>query len=110
MCIRDSFYIGHLNLGRLREYNLLGDYSYGTYIYAFPIQQLVAHWGVRDPFVNIAIALPITLICAVLSWKFIEKPALDLRRSAPPPKPQPGALSTTASTAASAPQESRALK
>ena len=105
-----TFYIGHLNLGRLREYNLLGDYSYGTYIYAFPIQQLVAHWGVRDPFVNIAIALPITLICAVLSWKFIEKPALDLRRSAPPPKPQPGALSTTASTAASAPQESRALK
>ncbi|QBJ22801.1 acyltransferase (plasmid) [Haematobacter massiliensis] len=107
-----TFYIGHLNLGRLREYNLLGDYSYGTYIYAFPIQQVVAHWGVRDPFVNIAIALPITLVCAVLSWKFVEKPALDLRRSAPPPqpKPQPDALGAAASTPASVRREPRALK
>ncbi|WP_276946497.1 acyltransferase family protein [Haematobacter massiliensis] len=94
-----TFYLGHLNLGRLRDYNLLGDYSYGTYIYAFPIQQLVAHWGVRDPLTNILIALPITLVCAVLSWRYIEKPALDLRRSSPPPKPQPAPGQASGQTA-----------
>lgn len=73
------FVLGYWPNAFLQSYNRLGDYSYGTYIYAFPVQQLVASSGVADPLVNIAIALPVTLICAVLSWHFIERAALNLK-------------------------------
>lgn len=64
----------------LRSYNRLGDYSYGTYIYAFPIQQAVAALipGVT-PWGMIALASPPTLVLAVLSWHLIEDRALRLK-------------------------------
>lgn len=64
----------------LLKYNLLGDYSYGVYIYAFPIQQIVAQTGITQPLANIACALPLTLVCAALSWHFVESPALAATR------------------------------
>ena len=65
----------------LLAYNRLGDYSYGIYIYAFPLQGLVVWlWGPMTPFWNIALSLPLTLICAILSWHLIEAPALALRQ------------------------------
>ncbi|SLN76034.1 acyltransferase family protein [Ruegeria meonggei] len=73
------FVVGYANWPVLQHYNRLGDYSYGMYIYAFPIQQLVAQSGVTTPIVNMAISLPFTLICAVLSWHFVEAPAMKLR-------------------------------
>jgi peptidoglycan/LPS O-acetylase OafA/YrhL len=59
-----------------------GDYSYGLYIYGFPIQQAVAHFlpDHREWYVNWPIALPVTLLFAVCSWHFIEKPVLGLRK------------------------------
>lgn len=64
----------------LLGYNRLGDYSYGLYIYAFPIQQAVALlWPGVGPVALTAIALPATLFCAVLSWHGVEKPALGWR-------------------------------
>ncbi|WP_373356143.1 acyltransferase family protein [Pseudoroseicyclus sp. CXY001] len=68
--------LGFSRIAPLLAYNRLGDYSYGTYIYAFPVQQLAAGWGGDTPAGNIAFALPLTLACAVLSWHLIEKPAL----------------------------------
>lgn len=73
------FVLGYWPSSLFQRYNRLGDYSYGTYIYAFPAQQLVASSGVIDPLVNIAVALPITLVCAVLSWHLVESVALDLK-------------------------------
>ena len=70
------FYLGYLRLPALLQYNRLGDYSYGFYIYAFPVQQLVAHIGINDPVSNITIALPITLTLAAISWHLIERWAL----------------------------------
>ncbi|PJE28075.1 hypothetical protein CVM52_26265, partial [Pseudooceanicola lipolyticus] len=70
------FLAGFARLPALLRYNRLGDYSYGMYIYAFPLQQLAAHWGMLSPGQNIALALALTLPCAVLSWHLIEKPAL----------------------------------
>jgi len=59
---------------------LPGDYSYGIYIYAFPLQGLVTHlYGQMSPWMNILLAAPLTVLLAVLSWHFIEKPWL--RRS-----------------------------
>ena len=66
--------------GVVRGYNRLGDYSYGVYVYAFPLQQLVIHlFGTMSPWENIALSLPPTLLCAALSWRFVEKPGLALR-------------------------------
>lgn len=68
----------------LRAYNRLGDYSYGMYIYAFPIQQLMVHlFGPMTPRTNIMLAFPVALAFAVLSWRLIERPALAMVRWSP---------------------------
>lgn len=74
------FLLGYVPQGRIRAYNRLGDYSYGTYIYAFPLQQLAVYlFPGTGPVENILLSLPATLICAVLSWHLVESPALALR-------------------------------
>lgn len=59
-----------------------GDLSYGIYIYAFPIQQSIAHiWGhTLSPPAMIALAFPITYCVAFASWRFVERPALRLKQ------------------------------
>jgi peptidoglycan/LPS O-acetylase OafA/YrhL len=59
----------------------IGDLSYGTYIYAFPVQQTIIHYdlGIR-PVALIALTVPITYACAYASWHLVERPALRLRR------------------------------
>lgn len=55
-----------------------GDFSYGLYLYAFPIQQaLVATVGTPGGALgNFAITAVLAGGCAALSWHMIEKPAL----------------------------------
>lgn len=72
--------LGHAKAHWLLGYNRLGDYSYGTYIYAFPAQQTVS-WlfpGI-SAIEMIALTLPVTIALAVLSWHLIEHPALERR-------------------------------
>lgn len=66
--------------GYIRNFNKIGDYSYGIYIYAFPIQQSIAAIlkGI-EPLEMFPIAFSATLIPAVLSWHLLEKPALRLK-------------------------------
>lgn len=74
------FVFAYLPDGWIRRYNNLGDYSYGLYIYAFPMQQLTVHlFGPMTPWQNMAIAFPAALFCAMLSWRWIEKSALSAR-------------------------------
>jgi len=55
-----------------------GDYSYGIFLYGFPIQQaVVAAIGPHEWYLNLLIAYPITLTLAVFSWRVVEKPALQ---------------------------------
>jgi peptidoglycan/LPS O-acetylase OafA/YrhL len=68
-----------------------GDYSYGLYLYAYPVQQMVAQllpWS-HEWWLNFAISTPIALGIAMLSWHLVEKPALTLKRFVVAPKPQP---------------------
>lgn len=75
-----TFVFAYLPGGVLRHYNRLGDYSYGMYVYAFPVQQAaIALAGPMPPAMNIAIAFPVTLLFAILSWYWVEKPSLDRR-------------------------------
>lgn len=71
------FWLAYIPGGRIREFNRLGDYSYGIYVYAFPLQGLaVWMFGTMTPLTNILISFPLTLLCAVLSWRWVEAPAL----------------------------------
>lgn len=65
----------------LHWFNRAGDYSYGLYIYAFPVgqtlRQYFEHIGPLQMFAACSVA---TLACAVLSWHLVEQPALRLKR------------------------------
>jgi peptidoglycan/LPS O-acetylase OafA/YrhL len=75
-----TFWLAYVPGGIIRAYNRMGDYSYGLYIYAFPLQGL-AVWLVpgQGVWLNIAIATPLTVICAVVSWHYVERPAMQGR-------------------------------
>lgn len=63
----------------------LGDLSYGVYIFAFPVQQLVAVWGRAANWAFstcLGISLLLTMGLAFLSWHGIERPALRFKPSA----------------------------
>jgi peptidoglycan/LPS O-acetylase OafA/YrhL len=62
-----------------------GDYSYGIFLYSFPIQQGVSWLGswTHHWIISLAISLPIVVIVAFLSWHGIEKHALLLRKRVP---------------------------
>jgi peptidoglycan/LPS O-acetylase OafA/YrhL len=69
--------------GPIRNYNRIGDYSYGFYLWQFPIQQWVVLGSHQvRPLELILIAAPITLVLAALSWHLVEAPALALKRRA----------------------------
>ena len=61
----------------------IGDLSYGTYLYAFPIQLLTLTRLLNDHNFWLVTGLDLVLIlgCAFLSWHLVEKPALRLKWS-----------------------------
>jgi peptidoglycan/LPS O-acetylase OafA/YrhL len=58
----------------------LGDYSYGIYIFSFPLQQLLVQFGFARAGLSayLAISLVLSLAVGIISWFCIEKPTLDL--------------------------------
>jgi len=58
-----------------------GDYSYGIYLYGFPVQQaIVASTGIQSPLLLFVCAVVPVVAIAILSWHFVEKPTLRLRK------------------------------
>jgi peptidoglycan/LPS O-acetylase OafA/YrhL len=76
-----TVWLAYTRLGPLKRWGRYGGFSYGLYIYAFPVQQtliaLFPAWGRSEHF---PAAYAATLLCAVLSWRFIEAPALSLKK------------------------------
>ena len=59
-----------------------GDFSYGIYLYAFPVQQLLYLWFpvfFHSPLRLFVAATLLTVPLAFLSWHLVEKPALALK-------------------------------
>lgn len=61
------------------------DLSYGVYIFAYPIQQVLAVAGVPTLGLGVMIAASIGIVLplALASWTFVERPALSLRSHRP---------------------------
>lgn len=57
------------------------DYSYGIYIYAWPIQQFFANIYKVNFIESFFMVLIFTLIFASISWHFVEKPFLSFSKS-----------------------------
>jgi peptidoglycan/LPS O-acetylase OafA/YrhL len=64
------------------------DISYGMYIYAFPMQQLLVLAGVHHLGVAamISASIVVTILPAVLSWVLLEKPCLRFKSTPWPPQ------------------------
>ncbi|MCK1625287.1 acyltransferase [Bradyrhizobium sp. 160] len=71
------------------------DISYGVYIYAFPIQQLVINRVTENFWAGMLIAAALTTITAVLSYHLVEKRFLKRRHGRE--ETAPGALALAAS-------------
>lgn len=73
-------YLSYIPRGKIRSFNDIGDYSYGLYIYAFPIQQILV---LTIPELTVsqltALSFTATLALAYASWNIIEKRALAIK-------------------------------
>lgn len=67
----------------IRKFSWLNefDFSYGFYLYAFVVQQLLIHYLGKNLSVAslVVLASVITFVIAMLSWIYIEKPALRMK-------------------------------
>ena len=61
----------------------MGDFSYGIYIYAFPIQQCLALAGVQHHgrAVFMIASLALSALAGLLSWHLLEKHAIGWGRA-----------------------------
>jgi peptidoglycan/LPS O-acetylase OafA/YrhL len=67
---------------RFLKFSQKSDFSYGVYIYGFPIQQTVA-WALpgASQWLIISIAVPSAIAFGAMSWFLVEKPFLPRRLS-----------------------------
>jgi peptidoglycan/LPS O-acetylase OafA/YrhL len=79
-----TIWFSFLPITFLQKLTKSGDYSYGIYVYSFPIQQLIIFYSSAQInvwqllFLSFALTLPI----AILSYHFIELPIIKLNKKA----------------------------
>lgn len=83
------FYVGFHPAIKMQTFAERGDLSYGVYLYAYPIQQLIVHYtrSHMNPVLLFLSAFALTFVLALASWHFIEKPFLKRKalRALPAP-------------------------
>jgi peptidoglycan/LPS O-acetylase OafA/YrhL len=72
--------VGHLLPRRLWLPNWLTVANYGVYLYGFVVLQTLLFLGMRTPWQLALTAVPIALLCGLVSWHVVEKQAMKLRR------------------------------
>lgn len=76
------FYAAFQRRVRVHSFGKYGDFSYGIYLYAFGIQQILV-WmagGSMHPLVLFALATPLSIIAGIASWYGVERWFLPQRR------------------------------
>lgn len=73
---------------KVSAFERFGDPSYGTYVYAFPIQMMLAEYGWNhlggfspnvDSLIYIALAVFFAVLAGYVSWWILEKQAMKLK-------------------------------
>ena len=75
-------YLGMSNLwgsGLVRR----ADYSYGIYLYGWPLQQVLVALlpGLKSPTAHVLLVMPLVIAVAILSWHAVERPVLVFRKT-----------------------------
>ena len=86
-----TLWFGFVPGGYIRRFNQLGDYSYGVYILACPIQFYLAdRYSKLSPWGLFALSMIVVVPLAIISWRYVESRALHapLPRSLEPQKPR----------------------
>jgi peptidoglycan/LPS O-acetylase OafA/YrhL len=78
------FYFAFSKAIHLHNVAVFGDFSYGLYLYAFPIQQMIlASLGTRLSFLSfVGLSLLLSLVAGILSWYLVERWFLMARNQA----------------------------
>lgn len=71
--------IGDRLPGALRLPSWLTVSSYGVFLYGFPVEQIVVHFGADSAATVMLLAIPISIVLGLLSWHLVEKHGLRLR-------------------------------
>jgi peptidoglycan/LPS O-acetylase OafA/YrhL len=67
-------YVAYAPILRLENFGRRGDFSYGTYLYAYPIQQLIIlAWPGLGAGAMFALSAPLAVAAGALSWYGIEQ-------------------------------------
>jgi peptidoglycan/LPS O-acetylase OafA/YrhL len=72
---------------RLQHWEKYGDFSYGVYIFAWPLMQFCSYFGLEKAgmLTYFAVIIVVTHAIAFCSWHLIEKPAMSLKDWSPAP-------------------------
>lgn len=74
------FSYGFSSQGWIERITAQRDYSYGIYIYAFPVQQaIIQHMQAIKILPFIVLSAGITILFAAISWHCIERPSLAIK-------------------------------
>ena len=77
-----AYYIAFSRWLPLNHFGRYGDFSYGIYLYAFPIQQFIVMWLQQSvtPLLLFAIAGPLAVAAGITSWYVVERHFVGRRR------------------------------
>ena len=66
---------------KLNNFGFFGDFSYGIYIYSYPIQQAIIYYYNNEinPYFLFFLSTLISIVIAYFSWHLVEKKALLLK-------------------------------
>jgi peptidoglycan/LPS O-acetylase OafA/YrhL len=81
------FYLGQMHLPWLSGMSRLPDISYGIYLYGWPVESLWIWFFRGSPWITFFVSTIICFVLGWLSWHFIERPALTLKRRPTAPLP-----------------------
>ncbi len=76
------FWFAYVQNHSLKAFNKIPDFSYGIYIYAYPVQQsLIVLKPTLTPWQHIPLAWAITLCFAMASWYAVEERSIALNKN-----------------------------